>query len=110
MRCDDVRSVYELPKDFSVYYDDVRSVYELPKDFSVYYDDVRSVYELPKDFSVYYDDVRALSNNDEVLELCDDHLQVAHGPSQTRFDVSYVPACITPYALKAISHRSRDCV
>ncbi len=73
MRCDDVRSVYELPKDFSVSYDDVRSVYELPKDFSVSYDDVRSVYELPKDFSVSYDDdeVRELSDNDEVRELSD---------------------------------------
>ena len=73
-------------------------------------DDVRSVYELPKDFSVSYDDVLELCDDDEVLELCDDDLQVAHGPSQTRFDVSYVPTCVTPCALKAITHRSRDCV
>ena len=51
MRCDDVRSVYELPKDFSVSYDDVRSVYELPKGFSVSYDN---------------DEVRELSDDDDL--------------------------------------------
>ena len=53
MRCDDVRSVYELPKDFSVSYDNVRSVYELPKDSSVSYDN---------------DEVRELSDNDNDLQ------------------------------------------
>ena len=55
--------------------DDVRPVYELPKDFSVSYDDVRPVYELPKDFSVSYDDVRELSDDGEVHQR-DDHLEV----------------------------------
>ena len=48
MRCDDVRSVYELPKDFSVSYDD---------------DEVRELSD--------NDEVRELSDNDEVRELSD---------------------------------------
>ncbi|MFZ0011084.1 MAG: hypothetical protein WAL97_04130 [Halobacteriota archaeon] len=76
----------------------MRSVYELPKDFSVSNDKVRSVYELPKDFSVS-------SGNDEVRELSDNDLQAQHvRASPTRCDVSDVPACVTPCALKAISY------
>jgi hypothetical protein len=99
--------VYELPKDFSVSNDKVRSVYELPKDFSVSNDKVRSVYELPKDFSVSNDndEVPELSDNDEVRELSDNDLQAQHvRASPTRCDVSDVPACVTPCALKAISY------
>ena len=74
----------------------MRSVYELPKDFSVSNDN-RSVYELPKDFSVSNDDDEVeLSDNDEVDELSDNDLQ-AHWvhASPTRGNMSYVPACIT---------------
>jgi hypothetical protein len=101
---DNERAVYELPKDFSVPYDNERAVYELPKDFSVPYDNERAVYELPKDFSVPYD-------NDEVRELSDNDLQAqCIRASPTRCNVSYVPACITSHAFKAISYRSRDYV
>jgi hypothetical protein len=56
---------------------------------------------LPEDFSLSYDG--------EVRELSDDHLEVPHvRASQTRCDVSYVPVRVTPYALKAITCRSRD--
>jgi len=45
----------------------------------------------------------------EVHELSDDHLEVLRlRDSQTRCGVSYVSACVTPYALKAITYRSRD--
>ena len=84
MRCDNVRSVYELSKDFSVSYDDVCSVYELSKDFSVSYDN---------------DEVRELSDNDEVRELSDNGLQAqCVRACPTCGNVSYVPACITPHA------------
>jgi hypothetical protein len=109
MRCDDVCSVYKLPKDFSVSNDN-HSVYELPKDFSVSNDN-HSVYELPKDFSVSNDNVREIPNNDEVRSLSDNCLEAQHVHLiPTCCNVSDVPACVAPYAFTAISYRSRDCV
>ena len=77
-----------------------------------------SVYELPEDFNVsddtmhelsYDGEVHELSDDGEVHELSDDHLEVLRlRDSQTRCGVSYVSACVTPYALKAITYRSRD--
>ena len=68
-----------------------------------------SVYELPEDFNVSYDNMHELSDDSEVHELSDDHLEVLRlRDSQTRCGVSYVSACVTPYALKAITYRSRD--
>jgi hypothetical protein len=53
--------------------------------------------------------VHELSDDGEVHELSDDHLEVLRvRDSQTRCGVSYVSACVTPYALKAITYRSRD--
>jgi hypothetical protein len=81
--------------------DDVCSVYELPEDFNVSYD---NMHELSDDGEVH-----ELSDDGEVHELSDDHLEVLRlRDSQTRCGVSYVSACVTPYALKAITYRSRD--
>jgi hypothetical protein len=72
-------------------------------------DDVCSVYELPEDFNVSYDNMLELSDDGEVHELSDDRLEVLRlRDSQTRCGVSYVSACVTPCALKAITYRSRD--
>jgi hypothetical protein len=72
-------------------------------------DDVCSVYELPEDFNVSYDNMHELSDDSEVHELSDDHLEVLRlRDSQTRCGVSYLSACVTPYALKAITYRSSD--
>ena len=80
---------------------DVCSVYELPEDFNVSYD---NMHELSDDGEVH-----ELSDDSEVHELSDDHLEVLRlRDSQTRCGVSYVSACVTPYALKAITYRSRD--
>ena len=68
-----------------------------------------TVYELPEDFNVSYDNMHELSDDGEVHELSNDHLEVLRvRDSQTRCGVSYVSACVTPYALKAITYRSRD--
>ena len=71
-------------------------------------DDVCAVYELHH-LNVSYDNMHELSDDGEVHELSNDHLEVLRvRDSQTRCGVSYVSACVTPYALKAITYRSRD--
>ena len=81
--------------------DDVCAVYELPEDFNVSDD---NVHELSDDGEVH-----ELSDDGEVHELSDDHLEVLRlRDSQTCCGVSYVSACVTPCALKAITYRSRD--
>jgi hypothetical protein len=53
--------------------------------------------------------VHELSDDGEAHELSDDHLEVLRvRDSQTRCGMSYVSAFVTPYALKAITYRSRD--
>ena len=92
-RSDDVCAVYELPEDFNVSDD---TMHELSDD--------GEVHELSDDGEVH-----ELSDDGEVHELSDDHLEVLRlRDSQTRCGVSYVSACVTPYALKAITYRSRD--
>jgi hypothetical protein len=77
MRCDDVRSVYELPKDFGVSYDNVR---ELSDNGEVRESDDGEVRE---------------SDDGEVRES-DDDLEVPHARGyQTRCNMSYVPACVS---------------
>ena len=54
-------------------------------------------------------EVHELSDDGEVHELSDDHLEVLRlRDSQTCCGVSYVSACVTPCALKAITYRSSD--
>lgn len=68
------------------------------------------MYELPEDFNVADGGkVHELSDDGEAHELSDDHLEVLRvRDSQTRCGMSYVSAFVTPYALKAITYRSRD--
>ena len=85
--------------------DDVCSVYELPEDFNVSYDNMLELSDGGEEHELSDGgEEHELSDDSEVHELSDDRLEVLRlRDSQTRCDVSCVSACVTPYALKAIT-------